>query len=378
MKDYVNNNVKYANVENVKRIFNDPDSSQFGEYVKKRIPLQWGGLSEPFDLLEPKLGVTLELLKFFREIDYPVAFSTKSVWFTKDQRYIDVIRGAKNFHFKWSIITLDEAKAKAVEQGVPTPLQRLDALAEVATWGTAGVNLRLRPFMIGISDPTYLDLIREGSKRGAQSLTTEFFCLEARTDLRVKERYNIMSKVCGFNLWEFYKKNSRGMQGYLRLNYEIKRPYVERMQALCKELGMGFFVSDAHHKEKCVSSDGCSWGSCCGLPKDDYFSNYAKTQFTQAIIIAKEKGEVRFSDITKEFHDYLLNVNVRTVLHAGDMAKHFHKSMFDYMRWSWNHPKNASSPYIYFSKMLIPTGLDEKGDIIYKFNKEKYENFDSK
>ena len=143
-KDYVEKNLRWVNVDRVKKIFLEPDSSEFGEYVKKRIPLQWGGLSEPFDLLEPSFGIGLQLMKFFREIDYPVSFSTKSIWFTKDKRYVDVLKGAKNFHFKWSIITLDQEKARLIEKGVPSPEQRLNAMGEVAKWDTAGVTLRLR------------------------------------------------------------------------------------------------------------------------------------------------------------------------------------------------------------------------------------------
>jgi len=43
MKDYQENNAKYVNVQKVKDIFLHSDDSQFGEYVKARMPLQWGG-----------------------------------------------------------------------------------------------------------------------------------------------------------------------------------------------------------------------------------------------------------------------------------------------------------------------------------------------
>ena len=372
--NYETNNIQWADVDKFKRIFLEPDSSQFGEYVKKRIPMQWGGLSEPFDLLEPKYKIGLQILKFLREIDYPCSFSTKSTWWVKDKRYVDVIKGAKNFHFKFSIITLDEEKAKIVEAGVPSPMERVEALGEVAKMGTAGVNLRLRPFMIGISDPTHLDLIRECAKRGAQGLTTEFFCLEARADLRVKKRYAILSKACGFDIWQYYRRYTKGA-GYLRLNYEVKRRFVEEMQAECKKLGINFLVSDAHYKEKCVLSNGCRWGSCCGLPNDKYFSNHAKCQFTQAITIAKENGEVSFSDIESEFSEHLKHTKVREVLHSGDMAQHYHKTMYDYLKYIWNHPKKAQSPWLYFDKMMIPDRVDKEGNVVYRFNQKKYENY---
>lgn len=40
---YNNKEVRSVNPEKVKRIFTDPDSSQFGDYVKTRRVFQWGG-----------------------------------------------------------------------------------------------------------------------------------------------------------------------------------------------------------------------------------------------------------------------------------------------------------------------------------------------
>jgi hypothetical protein len=144
------------------------------------------------------------------------------------------------------------------------------------------------------------------------------------------------------------------------------------MEALCKELGLKFFVSDAHHKER------CAWGSCCGLPQGGKFDNFAKCQFTQAIIVAKEKGEVKFSDISELGHDYLDNVTYGGAwgLNGGTMlneAKNRFKSLYDFVRTVWNNPKRKSSPFYYFDRILIPDRLDENGDMVYRFNQRKYE-----
>ena len=59
---YLHNDVKWVNPEKFKRIFTEPDKSQFGQYVKARKAMQWGGLSDQFDENERKYGKTLELL----------------------------------------------------------------------------------------------------------------------------------------------------------------------------------------------------------------------------------------------------------------------------------------------------------------------------
>ena len=77
---YLRKECRSVNPERVKRIFTNPESSQFCDYVKTRRVFQWGGLSDQFDEFERKYGVTLELLKFFKQINYPICFSTKSAW----------------------------------------------------------------------------------------------------------------------------------------------------------------------------------------------------------------------------------------------------------------------------------------------------------
>jgi len=59
---------------------------------------------------------------------------------------------------------------------------------------------------------------------------------------------------------------------------------------------------------------------------------------------------------------------------SGARLKNWNRSLFDMMRYIWNNPKRGSSPWKYFGGMMIPTGLDEEGNVIYKFNQSKYDN----
>lgn len=362
-EDYFSKSVKSINVEKVKRIFSGEDTkSQFAEYVKTRRPIQYGGLSDQFDGFERKYGKTYELLKYLREINYPICFSTKSAWVFHDPKYRELFKGADNWNMKFSIITLDEADAKAIEVGVPTPRERLDAMHEYTTLSKGGATLRLRPFIIGVSDKTYLDLIREAHKAGATAVTTEFFCLEMRSVNQAKEHYQIISDKCGFDIVEFYRKHSSG-SGYLRLNRKIKEPYIHKMQQLCKELGMRFYVSDAHFKE---CSDNCC---CCGLPPE---WDYSRGHFAGALQIAKKTGVVHWADIAKDMY-FLDNFTWKgaegfNTFSSEAKAKFAGMSMKEYLHYLWNNPARGQSPYKIFAGVLVPDGYDENHDIIYKYN----------
>ena len=364
---YLGKDVLSVNPDHIKRMFSEPDKygGQFAEYIKQRRVMQWGGLSDQFDGFEHKYGVTLELLRFFKDIDYPLCFSTKATWWTKDERYMELVRGQKNWNFKFSIITLDESKARIIERGVPTPRERLDAIERIAKAEAGGATLRLRPFIIGVSTPTYLDLIREAGNRGATALSTEFFCVEQRSNT-LKEYMPKLSELCGFDLMEFYKKYSVS-SGYLRLNRKVKAPFIFNMKKACEAVGMRFYVSDAHFKELCCN------GSCCGLPAD---WNYSHGQFCEALQICKKRGEVRWGDIKADIESlhsgYLWGRAQGYNANSSEKRAQFYgMSMAAYMRWLWNNPQAGQSPYKMFEGVMKPTGKDEDGNLIYTYDAER-------
>jgi hypothetical protein len=105
--------------------------------------------------------------------------------------------------------------------------------------------------------------------------------------------------------------------------------------------------------------------------------NYSRGQFTEALLIARERGEVRFSDIAAHLEMFKHfrwltgeGFNTTSIMLA---AQRYRMSMYDYIREMWNNPDGARSPYRYFSGLLEPAGLDDKGDVIYRFNRARHE-----
>lgn len=334
---------------------------QFFSYIQNRRIMQWGGLADEFDEWERRFGITLELLRYFDKIDYPISFSTKAAWWTQDERYMELFRRhTHNWHIKISIITADKEKARKIEKGVPSPEERIAAIKRLADAGLH-VTLRLRPFIIGVSSD-YKRLIKMAHDAGADSVTTEFFCMEARANDDLKKRYAGMSEVCGFDIWQYYIKHSK-QHGYKRLNRGIKAPIIHDMRNYFHSLGMRFHVSDAFCRE---CNDACN---CCGVPPE---WNVSQTgNIGQAIIIARENGEVHFSDISDGIGKYL---NFPWCGAAGyntgsnkARALQYDTTMAQYLRDNWNSPSKGTSPAKGYGGILVPVGRDENGDIVYKF-----------
>ena len=345
------------NTENVSK-----SELQFFPYIQARRIMQWGGLADGFDEWERRFGISLELLRYFDSIDYPLSISTKGAWWTKDSRYIDLFKKHQhNWHVKISIITLDKQKARAIEKGVPTPEQRLDAIKRLADIGIH-ITLRLRPYIIGVSGD-WKELITEAKKAGADSVTTEFFCMESRADEELKTRYAELSDACNFDIWQFYMQYSK-QQGYKRLSRAIKAPIIREMRDYAHSLEMRFHVSDAHCREY---NDACN---CCGVPPE---WNSQKGHIGQAILIAKEKGFVRFSDIAESVNKFFEDFKWQSATgyntnNTRRRALYFDTTMPEFIRNNWNDIKSGTSPAKAYGGVLIPFDVDENGDVIYKYN----------
>lgn len=334
---------------------------QFFKYIQDRRIMQWGGLADEFDEYERRNGVTLELLRYFDKIDYPLSFSTKAAWWTEDSRYMELFaRHTHNWHVKISIITADPEKARKIERGVPSPQERLAAIKRLADIGIH-VTLRLRPFIIGCSED-YPTLIRAAKEAGADSVTTEFFCMESRADDRLKARYAAMSEVLGYDIHQFYMENSK-QQGYKRLNRAIKAPIIHRMRELTHSLGMRFHVSDAFCRE---CNDACN---CCGVPPEWGVSQTGN--IGNAIIIAREKGFVTFSDVMESINKYFdfpwVGASGYNTGSNKARALLYDTTMAQWLRSNWNDTKKGTSPARAYGGVLVPDGKDENGDVIYRY-----------
>jgi hypothetical protein len=223
----------------------------------------------------------------------------------------------------------------------------------------------LRPYIIGASDD-YPTLIRLAHEAGADSVTTEFFCMESRADERLKARYAGMSEVLGYDIHKFYMEQSK-QAGYKRLNRAIKAPIIHDMRQIAHGYGMRFHVSDAFCRE---CNDACN---CCGVPPEWGVSQTGN--IGNAIILARENGRVRFSDIEEPIKRYFGFPWVSACgYNTGSnraRALLYDTTMDQWLRNNWNNIKGGTSPAKAYGGVLTPAGKDENGDIIYKYTVKK-------
>jgi DNA repair photolyase len=360
------------------------DMRYYRLFYQRKFLLHWGGWADPFCNFEKANGVGHEIMDALGGMNYPTLFSFKGNAIAQP-KYMDLFqRYAKqnNFAFQISMITADDNMAKKIEIGVPSPTQRLEIMKSLSDMGYWTI-LRLRPFVIGITDETLTELLEKALAAGAKGVSAEFYALDVRAKADAKKRYEWMGHLIGVDDLEsyFYDLSPSERGGYRRLNRLVKERYVKQIYQFCKKHKLVFGCSDPDFKELNFS------GSCCAMPdkysKNPDMCNWTKNQMTYHLKEARKKFHqtkkdvyLHFSEVYKDeayfyeqgclTNDHVIKINFSN---ADTKALTYEKIL----RGQWNNLRSPASPVNYLHGKLLPCGLDSEGNIVYRYNPMGYE-----
>lgn len=361
------------------------DNIYYQKFYKNRFVIHWGGLTDPFDYIERTHKVGLEIIKTLADLKYPTLFSTKGLsLFLENDEYMSVFTNnaqAKNFAFQFSIIVNDDDKSKLIEPNTPTTSERLKAMKAMSDLGYYTV-LRLRPFIIGLTDVGLEELLTRAKEAGAKGISAEFFALDERVVPFLGKQFQNISDLVGFNVVEYYKKLSPTERGtYLRLNREVKEAYVYRLLKKCRELGLAVGISDPDYKE--LNDYGC----CCCLPEqypdNPELTNWSKGQITYHLKELRKRywagGSklLKFDDIKKTIYNDWMN----EYAYYGDSIKYW---QVDYAQLhtghirefidSWNNLSSPDNPHNHYFGIITPVSVNQEDNtLVYEYTPKPYE-----
>lgn len=362
---------------------NKTDQLFYEHFYKNKFLLHWGGLADPFCGFEGKNKLGLQFIEGLGEMNYPALFSFKGDNIFKPDYKNIFARYSKqqNFAFQVSIITNSDKLSSVVEIGVPTTSRRLEALRMLSDMGYWTI-LRLRPFIIGISDDGLDELLQRALKAGIKAVSMEFFALDMRANEGMKTRYDWLSKVMGIkNLEQYFKDLSPAERGgYRRLNRLVKEVYVKKVYRFCAENGLVCGISDPDFKELNTS------GSCCGMPDkfdaNPLLENWTRSQLTYHLKKARQEyhktgkvtkllfgevyGDESYLDEKKFGEDH-----IGTVALCTSTTKQTTQRII--LQKQWNNLRSPANPRNYLHGKVMPCGEDAEGNIVYQYNPMQYE-----
>lgn len=357
----------------------------YKHFYEKRFLLHWGGMADPFCHFERSNRVGYKLLEALGANNYPTLFSFKgaTIFHPKYRRLFEKYSSQHNFAFQVSIVTGSDVLAKDVEIGVPSPSRRLAAIKMLSEMGYYTI-LRLRPFIIGVTDVGLEDLLGRALEAGIRGVSMEFFAVDVRCSDGMRTRYNWLSKMMGVkDLLKYFKELSPSERGgYMRLNRRVKEIYVRTVFEFCMKHNLTFGVSDPDFKELNTS------GSCCGMPdnfpENRLLENWTKGQLTYALKEARRKhhltgGEsqiLRFNEVYKTEDTYLDEVEFTNdhvacaELTAAERRRYTYRSL---AQRTWNNLRSPGNPRNYFHGKLLPVGLGDDGNLEFRYVEHNYE-----
>ena len=225
-----------------------------------------GGMSDPFQPIERRYGITKQMVDICNKHDISILFSTKS----DDLHEVNIRPDLHTFQF--SISNVEDRKD--IEKNVPNIEKRYELYRQLKKDGFR-VGIRIQPFIPNISTLEIVKMFRD-----ADQFTIEGLKLVPQN----KEHKEEVLKVCGLSQDDFTQKGLLNLKPEIRM--EMYKPFIEYFD----KYGMPFSIADndLHH----VGTNFC----CCGdrlVKKSTTFNNtfmcqvygkcYAKEQIDERL-----------------------------------------------------------------------------------------------
>lgn len=357
----------------------------YDHFYSKKFLLHWGGLADPFCTFEKENGVGIRLIDGLGDMNYPTLFSFKGSTIFED-KYLKVFQKyskQSNFAFQVSIVTGDDKLARQVEIGVPSPTRRLEALKILSDMGYWTI-LRLRPFILGVTNVGLLDLLHRAKEAGIRGVSVEFFAVDGRANVGMKTRYLWLAEQMGIpnrDMHAYFHATSPAERGgYMRTNRFIKEPYIKQIYNFCVENDLVCGISDPDFKELNTS------GSCCGMPdnhpKNRLLENWTRSQLTyhlkQARISYHKHGKIvdlKFGEVygNESYLDCKELANDHVTVIGRMCSERYELTQRIILQEQWNNLNSPSNPRNYFHGKVMPVGLDDFGNLVFRYNPMAYE-----
>jgi DNA repair photolyase len=341
--------VRSANPRSVERTFHralESSSSKVsavGQFIRHRVPIHFGGMSDPLQPAELRFRSTEAVLQVLNKYQYPTVLSTKSTLVIR-KPYIQLLRGIRPLVVQFSFSTTDDQIGQRLEPRCDPPSALLRAMAGLAKKGVH-VTCRWQPFVPGVSEEPEV-FVRRVASTGCKHLALEHLKLPLE---RGNPLWRELTSAAGRDLHEEYVNI-----GAVRDGREYVLPWQQKLRkvlevARCvRNAGMTFGAAD-NEFQYLSDTEAC----CSGVDQFPGFENFFRHQIGYAI--RKSRGaKIRYEIIKNEWQptgsiDRYLNSKTRISNHASCKG-----SLQEHVLARWNSLGAPGSPSTFFG--VVPCG----------------------
>jgi len=255
------------------------------EALKRRIPIHFGGMSDPFQPKEKTQKVTLKVLKLLKKYNYPVIISTKCSLICEPE-YFEVINDYKNCGIQVSLID-DRQEVMAILEGGVGAESVAERLRIFATYKHKWTACRIQPFIIELTDAIIPRFILTLSLLKVNHVMVEglkFMSGNPQANTIISKAFK---QITGedFDLQAHYKSLGAHQSGTdLELPTWRKKQYIDLIKPLLDKYGMTLGAAD--NDLRSLGNNPC----CCGNADMPGIKDVCKHNIGFAIQRAKDKG----------------------------------------------------------------------------------------
>ena len=317
------------------------------EFIQQRIPIHFGGVSDPFSEYENKYMKSFEVLKNLNQYQYPTIISTRSgTWSTKE--YINIIKDGK-YIVQLSMPTNNSTVLKRLNKNkniYHNQLKTIDSLIK----NKIPVVCRLQPFIPRFEEE-YINIIEDLIKAGVKTISIEYLKLPLENE---KMNFSLMDEIFGFPLLAFYKKKEATRSGReWVLPSKYKYEMIKTIKNQFNDIEINYADNDLMHLNK--------YNCCIGKYQQlEGFQNTFNYNITTAIK-NNQNGVIKRNSIEEEWYP---KKSINRIINSKSRISGEGIIIKDYIDKAWNSASNLSP--INYHGVLKGDNVDDNQNIEYK------------
>jgi DNA repair photolyase len=325
-----------------------------GQFIRQRVPIHFGGMSDPFQPAELRYQVSAAALAVLIKHQYPTVISTRGV-LVADQFYVGLLKELSAVLVQFSFCSSRDQLSRLVEPHSTPPSALLRCMETLSHHGVP-VSCRWQPFIPGISEEPS-EFVRRIASTGCKHIGFEHLKvpLERRKDL-----WEQMTSAAGEDYYKTYKTLDAYRDGReLLLPPEQKLRTITEVAVEAHRSDLSFGAAD--NEFQYLSDTSCC---CSGADRFPGFENYFKHQIAYAVRSCRGK-DITYSTIENEWTpsgsvDRYLNSRSRIGARNNGSS-----SIRSHILARWNQVKAPGSPGAFFG--IVPTRRTVDGAVVYKW-----------
>jgi DNA repair photolyase len=314
-----------------------PLSGIVAQFLKRRVPVHFGGMSDPFQPAELRHRITESFLRTLVKYEYPTVLSTRSK-LVATEPYVQLLRRLRYVVVQFSFCSTRDNVAKEFEPYSSSPSDLLKTMSTLANHGIK-VTCRWQPYIPAISEPAE-EFASRVSSTGCRHVALEHLKIpiERNHPLWVE-----LIEAAGRDFHSEYKAMNAPRDGReFILPPHAKVSAIVGTARAVRSRRMTFGAAD--NEFQYMSDTGCC---CSGVDQFPGFENWFKHQIGFAI--RKCIGRrITFDSLSREWApngsiDRYLNSHSRI-----SKREEFSGSVREHLRVRWNNPAAPGSPASFY------------------------------